>query len=1092
MAKEYVTSESSPEILHRAFLHILAELPDDRNTPLDAFVAETLIAKKVVTKEQLLESIDACKASGDATTLFQTVVSRGHVGEDNAEEMLQHYRERLRQNELVEGASDLSFGEIALQKKLATPVDVWSAIEEQERKHVSGSDERLGVIMVNRGALTLSKAKDILESQGKRILRCPGCGDQYNVTSYSPDRKYVCLSCGGKLSDTGEIASVDVRGTHPQAPPFDGKIEDRFIGREIGGCVVESKIGEGGMGAVFKAHHKRLNRTVAVKIMATGLLGEVHRKRFLREARAAAQLDHPSIMIVHDVGEFEGFPYIIMQYIDGKSVGEIIDAKGKFDQAEAVRIIFEAAEALEVAHEHNIIHRDIKPDNIMLTLDGRVKVMDFGLAKRTGAEDMGVTASGVILGTPHYMSPEQFNAEVLDGRSDIYSLGVTFYHMVAGRTPFTGKTPFELRDAHMRISPPSPRTYSPEVSPRVCAIIDRMLAKDKKERYAAAAELVADIRQARAELEADKPGARAQRKGILKYVLAASVAAAIVAIVLFALVLPLFSSPLEKRAAQLYGELKPKVSARVSAKEYPLALNLLNSFPAGFAATRAGRNVESDKIDIMQQIIAHFEQMLAEINKKIAQDLAAAMQDSRALADQARRLKSVIAAMPKTGKVAEIASRAGEQVSAAELARDEIEHYDESCAKIDSLRKEGKLDEAKELLASLEPRNPQLRNQMQSLAEDIENQSSGRKARKEELRWESAEREVRSLLDAGRFEQADRVITEGKFEQSFMPQIAEQAGVLRNEISEKKRQHLAKLTEEEAKNDIKTATAFLSEWKLNEAKELLQKHAADKKFSKEINRQLLAIDRRLRYLREAGEARKLIDAGNGVGAREKLKPWLGSIDPDIARRASKLDKDAAKVLYPDMVHFEAGTYQMKDSYSARLDAFYIDKLEVTNTQYAEFLKSTRRQPPPNWDETAGPDIPVTGVTCDDAAAYARWAGKRLPTEEEWEAAASWDAKKQHARLYPWGETFEPAKCNIHTSGAAPVGSYPQDSSPCGLHDMAGNVCEWTATKVDSDQVVRGGSWADLLPEAASCGARFSLNPGTRSSRLGFRCARDAK
>jgi serine/threonine-protein kinase len=845
------------------------------------------------------------------------------------------------------------------------------------------------------------------------------------------------------------------------------------------------------MGAVYKAHHLRLNRTVAVKIMSPGLLGETHRARFLREARAAAVLDHPNIMVVHDVGEYEDCPYIIMQYIDGKSVGELLDVKGKFDQVSAIRMILGAAKALEAAQEHRIVHRDIKPDNIMITHSGQVKVMDFGLAKRTDSEDMGVTASGVILGTPVYMSPEQFNAGVVDIRSDIYSLGVTFYHMVAGRPPFSGRTPYELRDKHMRESHQSPRQYSPGLSPRVCKIIDLMLAKKKEDRYRSASDLVTDLEAALAEIT-QKPFAHVAhepKRGILTYVAIAVVAVIAAAAAAFFL-LPSTSpepvvSALEKEAAEEYKKLGPKIETEKTLGEYAKVLDILNSFPAKFATTTTWAAVESQRVEMMQFVISHLEESLGSLNDKIVDgNFAGALQESRDLAGEARELKLCMEVMPKTGKVAEFAAMVNKHTAGAVNINREVEEFVQFREQFEGLLEEAKHTEGQNLLDSVSFQHPGLQAALEKFTGRLKVVQSQKKTETKRERWKAAKQEILLYLEASEFEKAENVIITGGFEQSSVVEIFTEAKHLRNEIVENWKKYI--------ETRLDDAEAKIANWELKDAKEVLAGYRTNESYKQRVDRLMLTVDERLRYLGDETAAEGFINAGSGKKAREILRPWLASPDKGIAERAAVLDAKAARVLYPGMVYIPAGDYIVGGAGNVKLQPYYIDKYEVTNGQYAEYLSATGHAAPPDWNAEAEPDLPVTGITCVEAANYAKWAGKRLPRQEEWEVAASWDSDLKKPLTYPWGEDFDWSKCNLGTAGTARKGFFRGDISPCGVRDMAGNVCEWTATRDGSSHVICGGSWADSLPEAARCCARFSLSQGTRSTRVGFRCAKDAE
>ena len=1085
----------------------LADIPPDRNTPLDGFVAESLLKKGAISEEELRDAIDECKSASKPVTLFGTLHSMGRVQESDVEFLLDTHEEQLESAGVDVADTDFAFGTLALQKKHTTKSDLWEAIQEQELRRAAGEEKRLGEILIHRGTLTISQAKDILVTQGKRILLCPDCGEKYNVKNFSPDKEYSCLSCGGVLSDTGEVLDIDVSGTafektiQAQQEP---EVKDKFIGAEIGGCRIISKIGEGGMGAVYKAHHIRLNKVVALKVMAAGLLGlgdEVHRKRFLREARAAAQLEHPNIVTVYDVNEFENSPYIVMQYVEGRSVGDDLDNQGKYGEIEALRIVRQAAEALDAAQQHNIVHRDIKPDNIMLTSTGQAKVMDFGLAKDTGASDARVTASGTILGTPIYMSPEQFKAEVLDGRSDIYSLGVTLYHMVAGRPPFIGETPFELGSKHMEMPPPSPRNYTPELSPQVCGIVERMLAKNREDRYKSATELVTDIDKALAELTTKSSTDYEPERKRSPVIVIAAVAALVLVAVLAAFLLAGKDQPakqndikdqpvsqedsLENRAGEVLKDIKSKVATHVAAREYAKALQLLNGFPGEFAGTAAWSEVEAEKGQLMQQVIEYFDSTLKEIDESIKnQNLTAAAQRSADLTNQANLLRAQFEDLPKEGRVAELAAQAQEKATVAEARDREISDY----SRAKQLYDKGDLKGAEALLASVDSENLYLRNEFDKLKQDIEKKKSEEGVRLERERWSVAKKEAESRLVAEKYSEAERIVKEGGFERSFLPEVKEEASKILTVVEER----LASLAKARVALDLQDAERLAGEWELDSAGEILEKHRNHEDFQDKISTLESILGNRNKYVEDEGKAKELIASGSGAAAREKMQRWLNSQDEGIKKRAAETDLAAVAILEPDMVYFPTGDYKLGNTTSVKLSAFYLDRHEVTNAEYGKFLEAAKHVVPQGWSTKLDPNAPVTGVSYKDAAAYAKWAGKRLPNEEEWEVAASWDPKSKRNLTYPWGGEFDDKKTNIGSTGPTPVGLRKGDLSPCGIHDMAGNVCEWTATQIGANRVVRGGCWMDSGADFAKCSARAFLDPAKRSSRLGFRCAKDAE
>ncbi|MEA3245147.1 MAG: serine/threonine-protein kinase, partial [Gemmatimonadota bacterium] len=267
---------------------------------------------------------------------------------------------------------------------------------------------------------------------------------------------------------------------------------------------VIKKLGEGGMGAVYLAEHVKMGRKVALKVMNPGMHQDPDAiARFNREAKNASQLNHPNVCGIYDFGETpEGMIYLAMEFIEGSSLTSVIEKGGGLTPARAASIIHQAADALQVAHDYGIVHRDLKPDNIMIAKarDGgdMVKVVDFGIAKASSSDAQKVTKTGLVVGTPEYMSPEQLAGDKLDGRSDIYSLGLVAFNCLTGQLPFPSNSAQEAMI--MRLTD-QPRTLA-EMKPDVAwpeqrqAVMDRALARDAAERYQSAAEFGRDIARA--------------------------------------------------------------------------------------------------------------------------------------------------------------------------------------------------------------------------------------------------------------------------------------------------------------------------------------------------------------------------------------------------------------------------------------------------------------------------------------------------------------------------------------------------------------------------------------------------------------------
>ena len=251
------------------------------------------------------------------------------------------------------------------------------------------------------------------------------------------------------------------------------------------------KIGEGGMGSVYKAKCRLLNRFVAVKILKAELNNdEDFVARFKREATSIASLSHPNIVNVHDVGTEEHINFIVMEYIDGKTLKEIIKENGRINSKETLDIAYQIAKALECAHKSNIIHRDIKPDNVMITEDNMVKVMDFGIAKV--ADSRTATNSNNIMGTVRYFSPEQAKGNFVDCRSDIYSLGIVMYEMATGQVPYNADSAISIAMMHIQEPVIPPKEIITDIPENINQVILKSMQKEPIKRYQTAREM-ADI-----------------------------------------------------------------------------------------------------------------------------------------------------------------------------------------------------------------------------------------------------------------------------------------------------------------------------------------------------------------------------------------------------------------------------------------------------------------------------------------------------------------------------------------------------------------------------------------------------------------------
>jgi ankyrin repeat protein len=267
---------------------------------------------------------------------------------------------------------------------------------------------------------------------------------------------------------------------------------DPLVGSRIGNHLISRRIGKGGMGMVYQARHIALEREVAIKFLPANVADNVDFvERFFREARAAAHLNHPNITTVHDAGVEDGVYYFVMEYVEGQDLAHLLREKGKIPEKDAIRYGISIATALAYAHKHQIIHRDIKPENIFLNLEGEIKVGDLGLAKQIGESDSSITISGMVVGTPYYISPEQIRGlKDVDARTDIYSLGAALYHLVTGQVPYSGSSATEIMSNHLTEAFHWPQTVNPDLSDGFCHILQKMMAKNRDERYQSMNEVI--------------------------------------------------------------------------------------------------------------------------------------------------------------------------------------------------------------------------------------------------------------------------------------------------------------------------------------------------------------------------------------------------------------------------------------------------------------------------------------------------------------------------------------------------------------------------------------------------------------------------
>ncbi len=387
-------------------------------------------------------------------------------------------------------------------------------------RYVFGRDPSVGGLTLS-DSLTSRRHFEIRSEGGSYVIRDLG---STNGTFLNDERiEEGRLTVGDKIQAGDTILSFlsDRREDSRQG----------LVGKTVGGYKLLERVGRGGMGTVYKANQLSLNRIVAFKVLSARLLrDEKFIERFKSEARAAGQLNHPNIVQVYDVGTDRQIHFFSMEFMDGGSLQDRIGKDGKLPWDEVLDILIQASRALIFAEKKGIVHRDVKPDNLMLTSDGQVKLADLGLARR--AEQLKNSTEEGIFGTPHFISPEQAQGLEVDHRADLYSLGATAYRLLAGRTPFLGSNMQEIILQQISATPPPLREFCPDCPEDLAAVIERLMRKDPDDRYPSAAALLEDLEAIRLAHHLKAQGAGAG-KGV--YVAVGIALLAVASVVVFAL-----------------------------------------------------------------------------------------------------------------------------------------------------------------------------------------------------------------------------------------------------------------------------------------------------------------------------------------------------------------------------------------------------------------------------------------------------------------------------------------------------------------------------------------------------------------------------
>ena len=901
---------------------------------------------------------------------------------------------------------------------------------------------------------------------------------------------------------------------------------ENYKGKCLGKCQILEKLGEGSGGTVYKARHLLLDKIVAMKLLSPKNLGneeeQEYIQRFLREGRAIAKLDHPNIISISDVGQDQGVYYIVMQYINGKTLREIIEQNGKLAVEQALVITKEIAKGLYAIHSQGIIHRDIKPDNIMISSDGEIKITDFGVAKHLH-EDLSLTKTGTTQGTPLYISPEQaMGQKKIDGRTDLYSLGIVFYHSLTGEPPYKAENAFLVFQQHVSGPIPSIQEKLPKISRTVDAMFQKLVAKKPEDRFATAQDLVEQIERIE-KLQAFKPVRKTtrqikslptmnksrieinysegKREGTqlpslmtphrIESTPPANKSTSYTALPSLTPLRPEDIGPGsdENFLSQLPPLTPPKTEARKNIfppPTPPMAASKLPSQTERKALPRDLKkyNISGQRIDEETAPLtpAHTKETARRIYKPKGRNQFGTGHETPPDVITEENFEALLDESPE--QTLEIIADENEPQHDVSFPAAPV--YSKPITVKPSLKKPARIQS----LHAFEET---------AIIDDSAQNWRPKKRKRRSLRW---------LLLLGLFI----------------------ASVFAAKYLTKCYRTVASPTPTPAPtSNSKSATTlrlYLQNNEYAKARQYLEQHHT-KLHPKELARwtQLIAKANE-RYI-----SRILGTSG-----------WFGEKMPAGMVRASSRgsylwQKDQSLMVYIPAGNFIRGAMDKradeKPQRSIQIAAFYIDKYELTTRQYQIFCSRTGYPPPKNLYSS---DQPIVGISWLDAKNYARWAKKRLPSEAEWEKAArggltipDWQNKMlpiaminnpHPARIYPWGNASLGGpgsyRCNFCQAGrvldkfehASVVGKFPGGDSPYFCSDMAGNVLEWCQDfyqagyyrispsknpqgpkqSTNDAKICRGGAF-DSLKHDIYATRRWSYQALLKYDNLGVRLAR---
>ncbi len=943
-----------------------------------------------------------------------------------------------------------------------------------------------------------------------------------------------CGNCGVPVPEAPGAAR-SMTGT-PRERAVSNPPTDPMIGRTLlGQYQIKDRIGGGGMGTAYLADQIGMDRLAVVKVLHPHLLGDaLWVERFNREAKVASKLSHPNSITLYNYGRTEeGYAFIAMEFVDGLGLSNIIETDAPMDPERAVGITVQICGALQQAHELGIVHRDLKADNILLTRRGKkevAKVLDFGIAKMQEADptEPQLTATGMVFGTPAYMSPEQFAGGELDGRSDLYSLGIMFYEMLCGRRPFNANSPIAYFRLHQEAAPPPLKVMNPNVNvPHALEMAAlKALEKEPHRRYQDADEMA---RALRAALEAppsavdslgndsdDGLSGLARDNQVAAWLDrfdapggARSVSESGLPVTGFASLLEQLEdappSPVPNRGRRLSapprssgvprgsggpsGALGAEEMAAASAVVASDTLSSLPGFPPAPGATgRTSSGGWAQRAPVPSERAFGEAHEVPLIIDQPPEGGASPASESPAAA-QARLLDAPVrentrppAFVTLGDEEAETAARAA--VEAGGTVVDDLPVASERAWGVGGPG---------------------------AVVEDPLERSGAQLSQRLPMGFSSAS--LPALGEGGRPRPSPGPSTNPRM-------AAMGGGPSPSPASRGSLPSVPPVTGRRASLPGAASAGRPARPPIRPPRPSAAPHSAARRSSAPASSA------------SEGERRSRLPlillflvllAAAGAVALYYLQPpwfpWPGAA-PATPRptpsRAARPAQPGVGSLKDDMIEIPGGSYQLghpevpgSSPRTVHLDPFRVDRREVSNGAYRRCVDAKVCKQPAFWRDQRfnGGTLPVVGVSLAEAEAFCVWRGRRLPTAAEWERAARGPA----GTIWPWGDTFDPARVNAAgpEDGAgltAPSDSFPAGASPEGLLHMVGNVAEWVAPEADDEGGGRGrGRQRSAEPVARVRGGSFiseprSLSPAlpgevlapeTRRFTVGFRCADDA-